>query len=303
MKVSRETPAVFCQAQNEPGTENSTLTELDVQFPPQILSSSNCTGDSSQISCVCETEGNPFPLIQWSFPGVSPNISISSEPLSDKALRSVLTVIKPQWKDSVTLVCHSSNSLGSDRSAFDHETQAFQQSGIWAEVTLLLLITIIVILLVLMGVLLFVLRAQNVRYNKRQSADAALNQIPLSNELQEEIQRSVNDSSHEVFSEAESNIYANANEMRAEERSESSKPDNNEGSDQASTSALYASVNWKTKSKKKVQEAAADTQPPCGSYLEEQRSIVGDKGKLNVCEKLVECDYAQVKFKPRKPLQ
>ncbi|XP_072317726.1 sialoadhesin-like [Eucyclogobius newberryi] len=183
MKVSRETPAVFCQAQNELGTENSTLTELDVQFPPQILSSSNCTGDSSQISCVCETEGNPFPLIQWSFPGVSPNISISSEPLSDKALRSVLTVIKPQWKDSVTLVCHSSNSLGSHKEQLHAQSfqQSFQQSGVGSAVTLPLLVTIIFILLALMGALLYVIRTQNVRLNKRQSF-VALNQMPPSNE-------------------------------------------------------------------------------------------------------------------------
>ncbi|KAK7887008.1 hypothetical protein WMY93_026629 [Mugilogobius chulae] len=68
MKASRETTVIFCEAQNARGAENSTIIKLDVQFPAQILnSSSNCSGDLAQISCVCETEGNPFPLIHWSF--------------------------------------------------------------------------------------------------------------------------------------------------------------------------------------------------------------------------------------------
>ncbi|KAK7887007.1 hypothetical protein WMY93_026628, partial [Mugilogobius chulae] len=127
MKASREITDIFCEVQNHLGTDQSVITHLDVQFPPQIVSlSSKCSGDSAQISCVCEAEGNPFPLIHWSFPGVSPNISISSEPLSDKALRSVLTVIKPQWRDSVTLVCYSTNSLGSDTHSFRADLHHWQ---------------------------------------------------------------------------------------------------------------------------------------------------------------------------------
>ncbi|XP_055019829.1 vascular cell adhesion protein 1-like isoform X2 [Boleophthalmus pectinirostris] len=202
MKASRDTTAIFCQAQNELGTENSTVTELDVQFPPQIVSSSNCTIDSAQMRCVCETEGNPIPLIQWSFPGVSPNISIISEPLSDRALRSVLTVIKPQWKDLVTLVCRSSNSLGSDtQQLYGHSfKQAFQGAGAGKAVTNPLLVTIIIILLALIGALLYVIRTQKVRLNKHQSPDVALDPIPQSKEVLSE--------------------NVNANEVRAEEQSE-----------------------------------------------------------------------------------
>ncbi|XP_055020014.1 uncharacterized protein LOC129411857 isoform X2 [Boleophthalmus pectinirostris] len=67
--------------------EDSSLSQTTVQmipfvtFPPQIVSSSNCTIDSDQMRCVCETEGNPIPLIQWSFPGLSPNISIIKDVL------------------------------------------------------------------------------------------------------------------------------------------------------------------------------------------------------------------------------
>ncbi|KAI9999940.1 hypothetical protein NQD34_011783 [Periophthalmus magnuspinnatus] len=203
IKASRDTTAIFCEAQNELGTDNYTVTELQIQFPAQILSSSNCSGDSARMSCVCETEGNPFPLIQWSLPEISSNHSISSEPLSDKALRSVITVIKPQWRDPVTLVCHSSNSLGSDRRQLD--TQAFQpvfqQAGVGKAVINPFLVAIILILLALMAVLLYVIRTQNVRLNKRQSSDVALDQITQS----------------EVLSE-----YVSAKEMTAEEQSEQS---------------------------------------------------------------------------------
>ncbi|XP_055083640.1 B-cell receptor CD22-like isoform X2 [Periophthalmus magnuspinnatus] len=304
MKASRDTTAIFCEAQNELGTDNSTVIHLDVQFPAQILSSSNCSGDSAQMSCVCETEGNPFPLIQWSLPEISSNHSISSEPLSDKALRSVITVIKPQWRDPVTLVCHSSNSLGSQKRR--HYTHEFQQAGAEIEVKSLLLISIIIILLALMCVLLYVIRTQNIRLKCR-SDDVALNPIPLSNESQVETQMGFYASTNEMVPQAESNIYANANELRAEEQAKSSAPNCNKENIQASDSgqdnALYSIVNWKTRSKKKVQETAANTDPPCSSYLEEERSIVGDRGRFCVSEKLVECEYAQVKFKPKKQVQ
>ncbi|XP_055019830.1 B-cell receptor CD22-like isoform X3 [Boleophthalmus pectinirostris] len=303
MKASRDTTAIFCQAQNELGTENSTVTQLDVQFPPQIMGPSNCSGDSAQMSCVCETEGNPIPLIRWSLPEISSNHSIISEPLSDKALRSVLTVIKPQWRDPVTLVCHSNNSVGFQKQQLS--TLVFQQQGAEVEVTSVLLITIIVILLVLMGVLLFVIRTQNIHLNKRQLEDVTLNPIPQSNEV--ETQMNVYANTNEGPPVDESDIYANASEVRAKVQEKSSAPNSNEGNDQASTSAqdnaLYSTVNWKAKNKKKVKEAEADIHPPCSSYLEEQRSIVGDRGGFSVSEKLAECEYAQVKFKPKNPVQ
>uniref|UniRef100_A0AAV2M9M5 Ig-like domain-containing protein n=1 Tax=Knipowitschia caucasica TaxID=637954 RepID=A0AAV2M9M5_KNICA len=74
----RETTAVFCEVKNHLGTERSVVSQLDVQFPAQILSSSNCSGDWAQILCVCEAEGKPFPLVHWTFPAVSPNLSIST---------------------------------------------------------------------------------------------------------------------------------------------------------------------------------------------------------------------------------
>ncbi|XP_055019420.1 myelin-associated glycoprotein-like [Boleophthalmus pectinirostris] len=232
MKASRDTTAIFCVAQNELGTENSTVTHLHIHyppgntkmtvtpsgpvtehsyimlncssdanpsvflwyktdggthtlignssvlnikasrdttaifFPPQIVSSSNCSGDSVKISCVCETEGNPIPLIQWSFPQTSSNHFISSEPLSDKTLRSVLTVIKPQWRDPVTLVCHSNNSVGSDTQTFEIVHNSPEKQNGQEDVVTPLLIASTVILMVLVLVLLCMIRILIVRHNK-----------------------------------------------------------------------------------------------------------------------------------------
>ncbi|KAJ0066605.1 hypothetical protein NL108_015647 [Boleophthalmus pectinirostris] len=187
MKASRETTAIFCQAKNELGTENSTVTELDVQFPPQIVSSSNCTIDSDQMRCVCETEGNPIPLIQWSFPGLSPNISIISEHLRDKALRSVLTVIKPQWRDPVTLICHSSNSMGFHRQRFNvppfkHENIIQEQE----DVLILVFIAIrVVSLLVFPCAFLSIMRSLHTPHDHPQPTDMVMmEQLPVSNQVQ-----------------------------------------------------------------------------------------------------------------------
>uniref|UniRef100_A0A8C6SSM2 Ig-like domain-containing protein n=1 Tax=Neogobius melanostomus TaxID=47308 RepID=A0A8C6SSM2_9GOBI len=154
IKASKDTTAVFCEAQNDVGPERSTVTQLDIlcttlhiscfifirhisftlvfAVAPKILNSSNCTGDWSQMSCLCEAEGNPSPLIQWYFPGVSAtNISITSEAQSDTSVRSIITVKDAQSKDPVTLLCHSSNSLGSDTQTFTFSTldKAPEQQG------------------------------------------------------------------------------------------------------------------------------------------------------------------------------
>ncbi|XP_055084044.1 sialoadhesin-like [Periophthalmus magnuspinnatus] len=253
-KASRDTTAIFCEVQNHLGTDRSVVKQLDVQFPPQIMSSSNCSGDSAQMSCVCETEGNPFPLIQWSFPGVSPNISISSEPLSDKALKSVITVIKPQWRDPVTLVCHSRNSLGSDTQSFELEHNSPEKLNGQEDMMTSLLITSVVILMVVVLALLCVIRTLTVRHNKHQSCPKTAEQLPENPENQD--------------------------------------------------SGLYSSVNrMKKRINRGEQEAKDDAESTGSSYLEEQRSIVGENRQI-IIGKEAECEYAQVKFKPKpKPNQ
>lgn len=80
--------------------------------------------------------------------------------------------------------------------------------------------------------------------------------------------------------------------------------------------AIYSSVNWKAKSKKKKEETSVDLNSPGSYYLEEEKCIVeginrnfvsnalemgglyDEVGGKNV-KKEVECEYAQVKFKDK----
>uniref|UniRef100_A0A8C6WHU2 Ig-like domain-containing protein n=1 Tax=Neogobius melanostomus TaxID=47308 RepID=A0A8C6WHU2_9GOBI len=127
IKVSENVSHIFCEAQNELGIGRSVVTQLNEHSSARILPSSSCTGDSSQMSCVCEAEGNPSPQMHWRFSGISTNISITNEALNDMSVRSVITVKEPQWRDPVSLVCHSSNTRGSDTQTFT--VPAFQRRG------------------------------------------------------------------------------------------------------------------------------------------------------------------------------
>ncbi|XP_030014376.1 myelin-associated glycoprotein-like isoform X5 [Sphaeramia orbicularis] len=115
--ASRNTGAFLCQAENDLGTGRSNKTNIDVQFAPQILSSSNCTKAAATVSCSCSTVGNPSPRLQWYLDGLSvthsDKVDISSESLNGTGLRSTITVNLPQELDLSTLFCHSSNSVGS----------------------------------------------------------------------------------------------------------------------------------------------------------------------------------------------
>lgn len=84
--------------------------------------------------------------------------------------------------------------------------------------------------------------------------------------------------------------------------------------------AIYSSVNWKTKGKKKKEETSVDFNSPGSYYLEEEKCIVeginrnfvsnalemgglyDEVGGKNV-KKEVECEYAQVKFKDKTKMQ
>ena len=93
-----------------------------ITVAPQILSSYGCIQTADQLNCSCETVGNPPPALQWYLDGLPVNHSdrfaISSEPLNVSGLRSIITVSQPQQRDLSTLLCHSSNSLGSATQRF-----------------------------------------------------------------------------------------------------------------------------------------------------------------------------------------
>ncbi|XP_014835360.1 PREDICTED: uncharacterized protein LOC106913133 [Poecilia mexicana] len=106
----------FCKAENEVGEQHSNITHIDVLFRPQILLSSNCTKTANQLKCSCETVGNPTPMTHWFLNGQPVSQSsqmVTNELLDGLHLRSIITVNEPQNRDLSTLLCFSSNSLGS----------------------------------------------------------------------------------------------------------------------------------------------------------------------------------------------
>ncbi|XP_050932182.1 sialoadhesin [Lates calcarifer] len=284
-----------------------------ISFPPQILHSSDCTKTTSQINCSCETVGNPSPILHWYLNGLPVNHSdrftISSESLNVTVLRTIITVNQSQWRDLSTLVCHSSNSLGTASQRFCTTRPEQQTSaGSHGQVTLPVFNATVVALLVLVCILLFVIRVQRTHYNLLKSqltgdtSTGAMSQVLTRRE------------GNEAPNETEADIYSCTNVPSSgpnnAEKARTSTEKNEEGSD-----VIYSSVKWKNKNKKKKQDPV-DMDPPGSSYLEEERCIVGgmsrgfvsnalemgnifDKGEPRRVKREVESEYAQVKFKPK----
>ncbi|XP_037642061.1 B-cell receptor CD22-like isoform X2 [Sebastes umbrosus] len=333
IKASKDNGPFFCQAENDIGAGRSNLTQIDVQFAPQILPSSDCTKTAAQLSCSCRTVGNPSPTLEWYLDGLPVNhtgkLLISNESLNDTGLRSIITVNQPQETDLSTLLCRSSNSLGSASQRFcvnslEPQTSAHSHD----RVTLPVFITTVVTLLVLVCALLFVNRAQKTQRNlpKSQCTDDT-SAVTMSQPL-------TSGEGNEVPNTAEEDIYVNTNALRQTDVAQpatvsepdsanlpSSGPNNAEGASKSSekkkeeNDVIYSSVNWKTKSKKKTGEDCVDMYQPVRSHLEEERCMVGgtsrsfvnasemgilyDTVKPGNVEKEVESEYAQVKFKDK----
>ncbi|XP_064176187.1 B-cell receptor CD22-like [Anguilla rostrata] len=105
----------YCEAQNEHGKENSTTVRLNVTYMPQISGSGSCSRTAAEISCSCESRGNPSPSMEWRVSGLRVTNStervIREEQLGNTGLRSSLTMRQSQG-DTPTLLCVSTNTLG-----------------------------------------------------------------------------------------------------------------------------------------------------------------------------------------------
>ncbi|KAI1894816.1 hypothetical protein AGOR_G00119650 [Albula goreensis] len=99
----------YCEAQNEHGMENSTTALLD------ISGSGSCSRTAAEISCSCESRGNPSPSMEWRVSGLlvtnSTDRVIREEQLGNTGLRSSLTMRHSQG-DTPTLLCLSTNTVG-----------------------------------------------------------------------------------------------------------------------------------------------------------------------------------------------
>uniref|UniRef100_A0A669F7Z6 Ig-like domain-containing protein n=1 Tax=Oreochromis niloticus TaxID=8128 RepID=A0A669F7Z6_ORENI len=63
IKVSRDTQALFCKAENEIGVGRSRNMQIEVQYPPQILLSSHCSSTQSQLNCSYSEQDNSEELL------------------------------------------------------------------------------------------------------------------------------------------------------------------------------------------------------------------------------------------------
>ncbi|KAG9330185.1 hypothetical protein JZ751_026996 [Albula glossodonta] len=83
---------------------------------PQISGSGSCSRTAAEISCSCESRGNPSPSMEWRVSGLrvtnSTDRVIREEQLGNTGLRSSLTM-RHSHGDTPTLLCLSTNTLGS----------------------------------------------------------------------------------------------------------------------------------------------------------------------------------------------
>ncbi|XP_033968716.1 myelin-associated glycoprotein-like [Trematomus bernacchii] len=120
----------YCEALNVHGPGTSERVSFDVTFPPEILSSSSCIKISSTIQCSCYSQGNPPPSLVWKLAGEPVNhsaaIPIREESLGNVGMNSIITLYDLD-EDTLSLVCLSINSLGSDSFAFNMSLSKTEQ--------------------------------------------------------------------------------------------------------------------------------------------------------------------------------
>ena len=116
--------------QSTTSLDSSLLFYAFITVPPKILPSSDCAKPTGHINCSCETVGNPSPSLHWYLDGLPVNHSdkftISSQSVNGRSLRSIMIVNHLQEKDLVTVVCRSTNSLGSASQKFCVHSQTSQ---------------------------------------------------------------------------------------------------------------------------------------------------------------------------------
>ncbi|KAJ8332947.1 hypothetical protein SKAU_G00418430 [Synaphobranchus kaupii] len=138
----------FCEAQNEHGKDNS---QLDIKYMPQISDSGSCSRTAAEISCSCESRGNPSPSMEWRVSGLrvinSTDRVISEDQLGNTGLRSSLTMRHSQG-DTPTVLCLSTNILGSSRLTL-HVPCPQQHSGLQSPALLYVIIAALICLYVL----------------------------------------------------------------------------------------------------------------------------------------------------------
>ncbi|XP_042279557.1 B-cell receptor CD22-like [Thunnus maccoyii] len=70
LKIKAPKASFFCKAENDLGAGRSKNSQIDFQFAPTILPSSDCAKPTGQIHCSCESMGNPSPKLHWYLDGL-----------------------------------------------------------------------------------------------------------------------------------------------------------------------------------------------------------------------------------------
>ncbi|XP_075962804.1 B-cell receptor CD22-like [Anarhichas minor] len=287
IKASKDDSPFFCKTENIIGAGRSNLSQIDVQFAPQILSSSDCIKAADQLNCSCRTVGNPSPTLLWYLDGSPVNHSdkfvISNEPLNDTGLWSIITVNGPQERDLSTLLCRSSNSLGSATQRFCVNSLEAQTSSQGRVTSTFFIVTVGVLTAALICALLFAIRAQRTvcRNSTKSQCTGDTSSAVMSQGL-------TGETGNKAIITTEEDIYVNTNMMRKSNMPnthlghqqvacKSSEEKNEEGSD-----VVYSSVIWRSKSKMKKGERSGGRNPSAGSYLEEERCMEGGVSRNHV---------------------
>ncbi|XP_066524978.1 myelin-associated glycoprotein-like [Hoplias malabaricus] len=116
----------YCRAQNQHGSQNSSV-QLEVQSSPQFLTSSHCKSsdnDAVMMVCLCEVRGRPVPKLEWRLNeqpvSQSGSLSIKEESVGVSGLRSILSMHRSHLSmSSPHLQCVSTNQLGSSTLLFN----------------------------------------------------------------------------------------------------------------------------------------------------------------------------------------
>ncbi|XP_048009955.1 sialoadhesin [Megalobrama amblycephala] len=109
--VTRDT-RVQCTATNRLGWATSSLTALNVQYTPVILSNSSCDWDGTLLSCFCAVDSNPRPAVTWSVNGTHlPEGYNTSFSYFNHILVATLSGIADA---PLPVECYAVNSLGND---------------------------------------------------------------------------------------------------------------------------------------------------------------------------------------------
>ncbi|XP_028984624.2 sialoadhesin-like [Betta splendens] len=181
--------AAYSKGNGDTASAVSTLTAV-VSFPPQILHSSICTTTPSEVTCSCETEGNPLPTVYWYLNGTclshSDTFTISTEAHGDTILKSIITLSQSDMKHRSILVCNSSNSLSSISQEINNNRHKQQGPATLTVIILVGLLLVICALLVIIGIRT---KAAHCSSPKRQStggtSSAALSHFESSTEANE----------------------------------------------------------------------------------------------------------------------